>query len=108
MHHKPENRRAYVDNQKCLFCEVVKMCNGPHHCVSLVEMVKKTYMERLIWGPNEGVMSPRKYLFGYRNFRWLAEEGAVLHENKLLVLPVRDRNFRWSLTESSGMCLFRI
>jgi hypothetical protein len=30
-----------VDNQKCLFYEVVKMCNGLHHCVPLVEMVKK-------------------------------------------------------------------
>jgi hypothetical protein len=76
-------------------------------------------MERLIWGPDEGVMPPRKYLFGDRNFRfvlpvrdrnfqwgpelpvrdrnfrWLAEEGAVLRENELPVLPVQDRNFRW-------------
>jgi hypothetical protein len=31
---------------------------------------------------------------GYQYFRWLAEEGAVLHENELSVLSVRDRNFR--------------
>jgi hypothetical protein len=36
------------------------MYNGLHHCVPLVEMVKKTYMERPIWGPDERVMSPRK------------------------------------------------
>jgi hypothetical protein len=41
MHHKPENMGAYVDNQKCQFCEVVKMCNRLYHCVPLVEMVKK-------------------------------------------------------------------
>jgi hypothetical protein len=40
-------------------------------------------------------MPPKKYLFGLpelpvrdRNFRWLAKEGAVLHKNELLVLPV--------------------
>jgi hypothetical protein len=56
---------------------------------------KKTYMERPIWGPDEGVMPPRKYLSGLpvlpvrdRNFRWLAEEGAVLRENKLPEVPV--------------------
>jgi hypothetical protein len=65
-------------------------------------MVKKTYMELPIWGPDERVMPPRKYLSGLpvlpvrdRNFRWLAEEGAVLHKNELSVLLVRDRNFRW-------------
>jgi hypothetical protein len=41
MRHKPKNRGTYVDNQKCSFCEVVKMCNGLHHCVPLVEMVEK-------------------------------------------------------------------
>jgi hypothetical protein len=89
-------------------------------------------MERPIWDPDEGVMPPRKYLFGDRNFRsvlpvqdpnfwwrpelpvkdrnfrWLAEEGAILGENELPVLPVRDRNFRRNLTGTSGRCLFRI
>jgi hypothetical protein len=76
-------------------------------------------MQHPIWGPNEGVMPPRKYLFGDRNFqsilpvrdrnfwwgpellvrdrnfRRLAEEGTVLRENELPVLPVKpDRNFR--------------
>jgi hypothetical protein len=59
-------------------------------------------MEHPIWGPDEGVMPPRKYLSGLpvlpvrdRNFRWLAEESVVLRENELLVLPIRDRNFWW-------------
>jgi hypothetical protein len=43
MHHKPENRGAYIDNQKCPFCEVVKMYNGLHHCIPLVEVVKNIY-----------------------------------------------------------------
>jgi hypothetical protein len=50
MHRKPENRGAYVDNQKCPFCEVVKMCNGLHHCIPLVEVVKK-----YIWNVQFGV-----------------------------------------------------
>ena len=41
MHNSPENRGTYVDNQNCPFCEVVKMWNGLHHCVPLVETVKK-------------------------------------------------------------------
>jgi hypothetical protein len=41
MHHSLENRGAYVDTKKCPFCEVIKMCNGLHHCISLFEMVKK-------------------------------------------------------------------
>jgi hypothetical protein len=32
-----------VDNQNCPFCEVVKIWNGLHHCVSLIEMVKNIY-----------------------------------------------------------------
>jgi hypothetical protein len=48
MHHKPENRGAYVDNKKCSFYEVVKMYNGLDHCIPLVEMVKKTYIKRPI------------------------------------------------------------
>jgi hypothetical protein len=39
-----------VDNQKCPFCEIVKICNGLHHCVPLVEMVKKH-----IWNVQFGV-----------------------------------------------------
>jgi hypothetical protein len=50
MHHKPKNRGAYVDNKKCSFCEVVKMCNGLHHCVPLVEMVEKH-----IWNVQFGI-----------------------------------------------------
>jgi hypothetical protein len=50
MHHKPKNRGAYVDNQKCPFCEVVKMYNGLHYYVPLVEMVKKH-----IWNVQFGV-----------------------------------------------------
>jgi hypothetical protein len=30
-----------VDNQNCPFYEVVKMWNGPHHHIPLIEMVKK-------------------------------------------------------------------
>jgi hypothetical protein len=59
---------AYVDNQKCPFCEVVKIYNGLHHRVPLVKMVKKTYMECPIWGPDERVMPPRKYM-NYRYYR---------------------------------------
>jgi hypothetical protein len=66
-----------LDNKKCPFCEVVKMCNRLHHCVSLVEMVKKTYMERPIRGPDERVMPPRKYL------------------SRLLVLSVRTSGGWW-------------
>jgi hypothetical protein len=40
-----------------------------------------------------------------QNFRWLAEEGIVWCENELRVL---DRYYRWSLTGSTGRCLFRI
>jgi hypothetical protein len=86
-------------------------------------------MERPIWSPDERVMPPRKYMnyryyqskitgtidlrrFGtdmnYRYYQWLAEEGALLSENELLVLPVLDRYYRWSLTRSTGRCLFRI
>jgi hypothetical protein len=50
------------------------------------------------WGP--------KLLVRDQNFRWLAEEGAVLRENELPVFLVRDWNFRWSLTGSIGRCLF--
>jgi hypothetical protein len=78
-------------------------------------MVKKTYMERPIWSPNERVMPPRKYMnyryywseitgttglrrFGtdlnYRYYRWMAVDGAVLRENELPVLPVFDRYYR--------------
>jgi hypothetical protein len=69
-------------------------------------------------------MPPRKYLFGLpvlpvrdqlvrnellvlpvhdQNFRWLAEEGIVWCENEL---PVLDRYYQWSLTGSTGRCLF--
>jgi hypothetical protein len=74
----------YVDNQKCPFCEVVKMCNRLHHCIPLIEMVKKTYMEHPIWGPDERVMPPRKYLF------------------RLPVLLVRDQLVRKWTTGTSG------
>jgi hypothetical protein len=57
MHHSPENSSAYVDNQNFLFYEVVKIWNGLHHCISLIEMVKKTYIERLIRSP-DGVNCP--------------------------------------------------
>ncbi len=42
--------KPYVDNQKYLFCKVVKMCNKLHHCIPLVEMVKKH-----IWNVQFGV-----------------------------------------------------
>jgi hypothetical protein len=29
------------------------------------------------------------------NYRWLAEEDAVLRKNELLVLPVLDRYYQW-------------
>jgi hypothetical protein len=69
MHHKPENRRAYVDNQKCSFCEVVKICNGLYHCVPLVEMVEKH-----IWNVQFGVRMRELCLrenicLGHRYFR---------------------------------------
>jgi hypothetical protein len=88
MHHKPKNRRAYVDNQKCSFCEVVKMCNRPHHCVPLVEMVKKH-----IWNVQFGVRMRELCLqenicLGYRNFR--------------SVLLVRDQNFRFETGTSAS------
>jgi hypothetical protein len=50
MHRKPKNRGAYVDNKKCPFFEVIKMCNGLHHCVPLIEVVKKH-----IWNVQFGV-----------------------------------------------------
>jgi hypothetical protein len=62
MHYKPENRGTYVDNKKFLFCEVVKMCNGLHLCVPLVEMIKKHIWNVQFGGPEERVMPPRKYL----------------------------------------------
>jgi hypothetical protein len=74
------NRKNWVDNQKCPFYKVVKMCNGPHHCIPLVDMVKKH-----IWNVQFGVQMRELCLrenicLGYRNFR--------------SILPVRDRNFR--------------
>jgi hypothetical protein len=60
MHHSPENREAYVDNQNCSFYKVIKMWNRLHHCVSLIEMVKKTYMEHPIRSPDKGVMPPER------------------------------------------------
>jgi hypothetical protein len=105
MHHKPENRGAYVDNKKYSFFEV-KICNGLHHCVPLVEMVK-----RHVWNAQFGVRMRELCLqenicLGYRyfrsilpvrdrNFQWLAEKNTVLRESELPVLPVRDQNFRW-------------
>jgi hypothetical protein len=55
-----------IDNQKYPFCEIVKMCNDLHHCVPLVEVVKKTYMERSIWSLDERAMPLRKYM----NYRY--------------------------------------
>jgi hypothetical protein len=46
-----------VDNKKCLFYEVVKMCNGLLHCVPLVEMVEKH-----IWNVQFGVRMRELYL----------------------------------------------
>jgi hypothetical protein len=95
----------FVDHQKCSFCEVVKMCNGLHHYIPLVEMVEKH-----IWNVQFGVRmrelclreniclgtgtsglyfrSETRTSGGDRNFQWLAEEGAVLHENNQPVLLV--------------------
>jgi hypothetical protein len=66
-------------------------------------------------------MPPRKYLSVLpvlpvrdRNFRWLAEEGAVLCENELRYFWSEtrtsdgDRYYRRSLTGSTGRCLFWI
>jgi hypothetical protein len=85
-------------------------------------MVKKTYMERPIWGLDERVMPPRKYMnyryyrseitsttgskrFGtdmnYWYYQWMVVSGAVWHENELPVLPVLDRYYR-SLTGTTG------
>jgi hypothetical protein len=90
----------YVDNQKCLFCEVVKMCNGLHYCVPLVEMVKKTYMERPIWGPDERVMPPRKYM-NYQYYR--SEITGTISPRRFCAdinydryyRSIRDRYYRW-------------
>jgi hypothetical protein len=85
-------------------------------------MVKKTYMERPIWGLDEKIMPPRKYMNYqyYRsekvwrryelavlpvrdwNFRWLAEEGTVLRENELPVLSIRDRYYRSKTVATDG------
>jgi hypothetical protein len=59
-----------IDNQKCLVCKVVKMCNRFYHYVPLVEMVKKTYTERPIWSPDERFMPPRKCM----NYRYYQSE----------------------------------
>jgi hypothetical protein len=45
-----------VDTKNCPFCEVIQMWNGLHHCIPLVETVKKTYMKCLIRSPDEGAM----------------------------------------------------
>jgi hypothetical protein len=79
-----------VDNQKCPFYEVVKMCNGLNHCVPLIEMVKKTYMEHPIWSPDERVMPPRKCM----NYRYYRSE-KVWRRYELPVILVRDRYYRW-------------
>jgi hypothetical protein len=83
MHHKPENRGEYIDNQKYPFCEVAKMCNRLHHCVPLIEMVKKTYMELPIWGLDERVMPLRKCM----NYQYYRSE-KVWRRYELPVLPV--------------------
>jgi hypothetical protein len=54
-----KNFSIFVDNQNYPFCEVVKIRNGPHHCVPLVEMVKKHKCP--IRSPDEGVMPPGRY-----------------------------------------------
>ena len=41
MYHYQKWGGAYVDNQNCPFCEVIKIWNILHHCVPLVEVVKK-------------------------------------------------------------------
>jgi hypothetical protein len=85
--------------KKCPFCEVVKMCNGLHHCVPLVKMVKKTYMELPIWGPDERVMPPRKCsVIGTsgphlsRNFRHKLELPARIRAGT----PGSSLNFRYA------------
>jgi hypothetical protein len=88
-------RTRYVDNQKCPFCEVVKMCNGLHHCIPLIEMVKKH-----IWNMQFGVrmreLCIRENIYlGYRYFR----SETSWCENELLVLPVHDWNFWWLAEE---------
>jgi hypothetical protein len=77
-------------------------------------------MKRPIWGSDERVMPPRKYMnYRYyrskkvwrryelpvlpvrdRYYRWMVVGGAVWRENELPVLSVLDRYYRWSLTGS--------
>jgi hypothetical protein len=122
-----------VDNQKCLFCEVIKIYNGLHHCVPLIEIVKKhiwnvqfgVQMRELchrenVWttgttGLRSPVLPSEKVWCRYElpllpvqdwNYRWMAKGGAVWRENELPVLPVLDRYFWWSLTGTTGRVCF--
>ena len=60
MHHSPENRGAYVDNQKCSFlwsCQNVKRTSPLR---SSRRDGQKTYMECLIRSPDEEVMPSKR------------------------------------------------
>jgi hypothetical protein len=49
------------------------------------------YRSEQIWRRYELTVLPVRN----RYYRWLAEEGIILHENELPVLPVLDQYYRW-------------
>jgi hypothetical protein len=87
-------------------------------------------MERPIWGPDEGVMPPRKYLFrlpvlpvrtsgprlelpvgtgtsgGWRRKVQFCTKMNYRYFQSEIRTSGGDQNFRWSLTGSTGRCLF--
>jgi hypothetical protein len=100
MHHKHENRGHMLITKNVHFVKLSKMCNELHHCVSLVEMIKKH-----IWNVQFGVRMRELCLRenicrGYQYFR------SDRYFRSKTGTSGGDRYYRWSLTGSSGRCLF--
>jgi hypothetical protein len=109
-----------VDNQKCLFCEVVKMCNRLHHCVPLVEMVEKyiwnvqfgvrmrelCLRENICLGTGTSGLRP-EHLFGDWNFRSETRTSGGWRRKTQFCMKMNYRYFRSETGTSGGDRNFR-
>jgi hypothetical protein len=128
MHHKPKNRGHMLTTKNIHFVKLSK-CVMDFITAFLSSRWSKNIYGTSNLGPDERVIPPRKCMnyryyrseitgttgprrFGanmnYRYYQWMVVGGVVWCENELPVLPVLDRYYRWSLTRSTGRCLFRI
>jgi hypothetical protein len=110
MHHKPKNRRAYVDNKKCPFCEVVKLCNRLHHCVDFTIAFLSSKWSKNIYGTSnlgsrwESYASEKTSVWATSTSGPYFRSETNWRENELPVLLVQDRNFRWLAKEGVVLC----